>query len=254
MTTPIPSPPAVPFIGHVTTLDRDVPIKSMDLLAKQYGEIYQLSIFGEPRRPKLSPPYLPLDTERSFRPGEKRIFISSYNLVNEVSDEKRFRKKISAGLKQVRNAAGDGLFTVCAFVSFGLRNSHSCPRHMFQKSRTGGSLVSPMASLFPTCLRPSSHMCPRPPPYALLWDCKHLQHVRRYDRHRLPARTEVGTVRVPYHCDLRLLRLNSCRSSFGAREMIDPASDFTRLTLDAICLCAMSYRYAAFTSGFNIPY
>lgn len=37
--------------------------------------------------------------------------MNSYALQNETSDEKRFAKKISANLNQVRNAAGDGLFT-----------------------------------------------------------------------------------------------------------------------------------------------
>ena len=31
--------------------------------------------------------------------------------------------------------------------------------------------------------------------------------------------------------------------SFGPTYSIDPAADFTRLTLDAISLCAMSYRF-----------
>ena len=43
MTTPIPSPPAVPFLGHINTLDKDLPIKSINLLAQQYGEIFQLN-------------------------------------------------------------------------------------------------------------------------------------------------------------------------------------------------------------------
>ncbi len=37
--------------------------------------------------------------------------MNSYALQNETSDEKRFAKKISSNLNQVRNAAGDGLFT-----------------------------------------------------------------------------------------------------------------------------------------------
>lgn len=38
--------------------------------------------------------------------------ITSHRLVNEVCDEKRFKKSISAALHQVRNLVGDGLFTV----------------------------------------------------------------------------------------------------------------------------------------------
>jgi cytochrome P450/NADPH-cytochrome P450 reductase len=46
MTTPIPQPPAIPFLGNVTTIESEVPIRSFLLLAKQYGEIYQLNILG----------------------------------------------------------------------------------------------------------------------------------------------------------------------------------------------------------------
>lgn len=46
MTTPIPSPPALPFLGHIATLDRDIPQKTFDLLADQYGEIYQLNLIS----------------------------------------------------------------------------------------------------------------------------------------------------------------------------------------------------------------
>ena len=46
MTTPIPSPPSVPFLGHARIIDREVAINSYNLLAKQYGEIYQLNLLG----------------------------------------------------------------------------------------------------------------------------------------------------------------------------------------------------------------
>lgn len=47
MTTPIPSPPAIPFIGHINTIDRSLPLRSTSLLAQQYGEIFQLTTFGK---------------------------------------------------------------------------------------------------------------------------------------------------------------------------------------------------------------
>lgn len=40
------------------------------------------------------------------------MVVTSYKLVNEVSDEKRFHKSVSAPLREVRNLVGDGLFTV----------------------------------------------------------------------------------------------------------------------------------------------
>lgn len=109
MTTPIPSPPAIPFLGHVATLDKEVPLKSIDLLAHQYGEIYQLNYFGM----FSSTAYMTVIDRQRIHSGEKRVFVSSYNLLKEISDEKRFSKKVTTGLKQVRNAIGDGLFTVC---------------------------------------------------------------------------------------------------------------------------------------------
>ncbi len=47
MTTPIPSPPTVPFLGYAASIDKEVPLNSFNLLAKQYGEIYELNMFGE---------------------------------------------------------------------------------------------------------------------------------------------------------------------------------------------------------------
>ncbi|KAI0770681.1 fatty acid hydroxylase [Fomes fomentarius] len=168
MTTPIPSPPAVPFLGHVSVIDKDLPIKSFHLLAHQYGEIFGLNIFGD-----------------------RRIFVSSYALVNEVSDEKRFNKKITAGLNQVRNAAGAGLFT--------------------------------------------AHV---PGPEAQSW----------YIAHRLLMPC-FGTASIYNMFDDMadvVSQLVLKWERFGPRGVIEPSTDFTRLTLDAICLCAMSYRLNSF--------
>ena len=84
----------------------------------------------------------------------------------------------------------------------------------------------------------------RSPPYAVLQRYECLQYDGRYDGHHIPTRLEVGEVsgfrptRVLLY--MRLTRF-SCR--FGPKGVIDPSTDFTRLTLDAITLCAMSYRY-----------
>ncbi|KAJ7870739.1 fatty acid hydroxylase [Mycena olivaceomarginata] len=88
MSVQIPQPPSIPFIGNVTALDKDVPLNSFILLAKTYGEIYQLNILGT-----------------------TIISINSYALANEVSDEKRFKKQVAGGLLEVRNLVGDGLFS-----------------------------------------------------------------------------------------------------------------------------------------------
>lgn len=47
MSQPIPAPPSVPFLGNVTQIENEVPLRSFELLAKQYGEIYQLDLVGE---------------------------------------------------------------------------------------------------------------------------------------------------------------------------------------------------------------
>jgi len=46
MATPIPQPPAIPFLGNVTAIDKELPIRSFQLLAEKYGEIYQLNMLG----------------------------------------------------------------------------------------------------------------------------------------------------------------------------------------------------------------
>ncbi|TBU21312.1 bifunctional P-450:NADPH-P450 reductase [Dichomitus squalens] len=88
MTTSIPSPPALPLLGHITQIDKEVPLRSFELLADQYGDIYQLNLI----------------TRQS-------IIISSYDLMNEVSNDKRFSKAVVGGLVETRKGLGDGLFT-----------------------------------------------------------------------------------------------------------------------------------------------
>lgn len=43
--------------------------------------------------------------------GRNRIVLSSRDLVDEVCNEERFTKTISAALNEVRNSSHDGLFT-----------------------------------------------------------------------------------------------------------------------------------------------
>lgn len=46
MSVPIPQPPTIPFIGNVTSVEKEVPLRSFRLLAKTYGEIFQLNMLG----------------------------------------------------------------------------------------------------------------------------------------------------------------------------------------------------------------
>ncbi|CDO70376.1 hypothetical protein BN946_scf184999.g16 [Trametes cinnabarina] len=88
MTTSIPSPPALPFLGHITQLDKEIPQRTFDLLADQYGEIYKLNLI----------------TRQS-------LIVASYELLNELSNDKRFPKTVVGALEKMRNGMGDGLFS-----------------------------------------------------------------------------------------------------------------------------------------------
>ncbi|KAJ1303594.1 hypothetical protein OPQ81_011777 [Rhizoctonia solani] len=88
MTTPIPHPPRIPLLGNLTSIDFELPVRSTELLAKKYGEIFGLKI-----------------------QGTDMVFICSVKLAQEVLDESRFHKHIESTLEEVRNLVGDGLFT-----------------------------------------------------------------------------------------------------------------------------------------------
>ncbi|CAK7211614.1 hypothetical protein SCUCBS95973_001175 [Sporothrix curviconia] len=87
-TEPVPQPPGLPLVGNLRDIDSAAPIQSLVRLADQYGDIFRLNIVGN-----------------------TAVFLSSYALVNEVCDEKRFKKNVGNVLKQVRNGVHDGLFT-----------------------------------------------------------------------------------------------------------------------------------------------
>ncbi|CCO37551.1 NADPH-ferrihemoprotein reductase [Rhizoctonia solani AG-1 IB] len=88
MTTPIPHPARIPFLGNINLIDFELPIKSVELLAKQYGEIFGLEIMGE-----------------------KSVFICSVKLAQEVLDESRFHKHIESSGEELRTLGRDALFT-----------------------------------------------------------------------------------------------------------------------------------------------
>ncbi|KAF8606724.1 cytochrome P450 [Ceratobasidium sp. AG-I] len=88
MTTPIPQPPAIPFLGNITNIDTELPARSFTLLAQQYGEIFRLNLLGK-----------------------EVVFVSTVALAQEATDEKRFHKAIGTALVEVRNLVADGLFT-----------------------------------------------------------------------------------------------------------------------------------------------
>ena len=107
MSTPIPTPPAIPFFGHAGSIDRELPLQSFCLLSKQYGEIYQLNLVGKTLLSLLDSALLTV-----LVLGTKVVYISTQELLHEVCDDKRFRKTINPNLAEVRNGVADGLFTV----------------------------------------------------------------------------------------------------------------------------------------------
>lgn len=85
----IPSPPGLPVVGHLHQIARVGLISHLLRVARDFPDgIFKLR-FGS-------------------RVG---LFITSANLVAELSDETRFRKMPGPGLRVVRRFAGDGLFT-----------------------------------------------------------------------------------------------------------------------------------------------
>ncbi|KAM0427913.1 hypothetical protein ACHAPT_007372 [Fusarium lateritium] len=87
--TPIPEPPALPWLGHITEFKSEDSLQDLTRLHEIYGDIYRLR----------------------FPEGKSYIIVGTNKLVNEVCDETRFQKSINNELNEVRNLANDGLFT-----------------------------------------------------------------------------------------------------------------------------------------------
>ncbi|WP_371018154.1 bifunctional cytochrome P450/NADPH--P450 reductase [Pseudalkalibacillus sp. JSM 102089] len=83
-----PHPRTYGPLGSIPLIDKEKPIQSFMRLAKEFGPIYQFQF-----------------------PGRTSTFVSSADLVAEITDEKRFDKKVGPALQKVRAFGGDGLFT-----------------------------------------------------------------------------------------------------------------------------------------------
>ena len=83
----IPQPESDPSTGKTGLLDGNAPVQSLMRLARMYGPIFRLE-FPAPL-----------------------IVVSSRELVDEVCDESRFDKRVAGALRNIRDFAGDGLFT-----------------------------------------------------------------------------------------------------------------------------------------------
>jgi cytochrome P450/NADPH-cytochrome P450 reductase len=86
--SPIPHPPTKPVVGNMLSLDSTAPVQNLARLAKELGPIFWLDMMGAPI-----------------------VIVSGHDLVEELSDEKRFDKAVRGSLRRVRAVGGDGLFT-----------------------------------------------------------------------------------------------------------------------------------------------
>src|ERR1700754_2181340 len=86
--SPIPRPPVKPVVGNMLSLDANAPVQDLVRLSKELGPIYWLDMMGAPL-----------------------VIVSGHDLIEELSDEKRFDKAVRGSLRRVRAVGGDGLFT-----------------------------------------------------------------------------------------------------------------------------------------------
>ncbi|KAH6631258.1 cytochrome P450 [Chaetomium tenue] len=87
-TTPIPTPPGLPLVGNAFDFDSELPLRTFQNFANEYGEIYRLNL-----------------------PAGPSVVVSSQALVHELCDDKRFKKPVAGALAEIRNGVHDGLFT-----------------------------------------------------------------------------------------------------------------------------------------------
>ncbi|KAF7562617.1 hypothetical protein G7046_g1524 [Stylonectria norvegica] len=88
MHSEIPGPRGLPILGNITDIDPSDAVASLGAIAQKFGPIYKLNLAGS-----------------------EKLFISSRDLLDEVSDETRFTKLVSGPLFELRNCVGDSLFT-----------------------------------------------------------------------------------------------------------------------------------------------
>ncbi|UNI22871.1 hypothetical protein JDV02_008717 [Purpureocillium takamizusanense] len=88
MTQPIPQPAGVPILGNIFDIQPSNTWASLKKLSEQYGEIFQVKVFGH-----------------------TIVFVASVALAQELCDEKRFRKYVGGPVVEIRDAVHDALFT-----------------------------------------------------------------------------------------------------------------------------------------------
>jgi cytochrome P450 / NADPH-cytochrome P450 reductase len=85
----IPQPRPRPIVGNAPDLGVETPMQNLMRLTRELGPLYRLSFPG----------------------GRTVLVLGSHELVADACDERRFDKKLSAALENIRDFTGDGLFT-----------------------------------------------------------------------------------------------------------------------------------------------
>ncbi|RJE22342.1 Cytochrome p450 [Aspergillus sclerotialis] len=89
--TPIPQPPGIPLLGNIFNVDPNNTWGSLNALAEKYGKIFKIKVLGH-----------------------QIVFVANAALLEEICDEKRFRKCVTGPIVEIRRAVHDSLFTAYA--------------------------------------------------------------------------------------------------------------------------------------------
>ncbi|KAI3394035.1 hypothetical protein diail_3300 [Diaporthe ilicicola] len=88
MSHPIPQPKGLPLVGNVLDVNPSNTWQSLQRLAEEHGEIFQIKVLGS-----------------------TVVFVAGAALAEELCDEKRFRKYVGGPIVEIRRAVHDALFT-----------------------------------------------------------------------------------------------------------------------------------------------
>ncbi|PGH06118.1 hypothetical protein AJ80_08224 [Polytolypa hystricis UAMH7299] len=88
MASPIPQPRGVPLLGNIFDIDQKNTWGSLRKLADKHGPIFKINALGH-----------------------QIVFIGSAALLEEICDERRFRKCVTGPIVEIRRAVHDSLFT-----------------------------------------------------------------------------------------------------------------------------------------------
>ena len=148
MTDTIPGPPGFPFLGNVLDMDMELPIRGLERLADQCGPIYQLTL-----------------------KGSRQIVCSSAELLEELTDERRFSKVPPRAISETPGPKG----------LFGARNEDP------DWGQAHRILMPSFAPLAVQDMFNGAHSANVPNPGLMLG---------RHERYRKPARPIMGTQRA----------------------------------------------------------